>query len=128
MPYIKVYETRIKANFEKACAILEEEAIRYEVLYEYRLYREKLHEYLGDEGAIIRVPKSVFHDADRVLIKTGVKRKEKVKADPSLLVRFLDRFFSPSSVRKKAFVYIISVAIIILLTILMLFWLLKMTT
>lgn len=64
MPYIKLFETSIKADFEKACAMLERENIKYEALYEYRLEREKDYDPFGNSGAILSVPRSVYHDAN----------------------------------------------------------------
>lgn len=76
MPYIKLFETSVKADFEKACAMLEKENINYEALYEYRLESEKNYDPFGNSGAIINVPRSVYHDADRLLVENKLKEEE----------------------------------------------------
>ncbi|MGH1434634.1 MAG: hypothetical protein ACRBG0_09270 [Lewinella sp.] len=94
MPYIKLFETSIKTDFEAACALLERENIKYEALYEYRLVSEKRHDPFGNAGAIIRVPRSTYHDADRLLVEHKLKEKGDLKRHRFLFVTKLDKYLS----------------------------------
>lgn len=115
MTYLIVYQTTNKADFQQAIAILEEEGVRYEALYEYRLYQEKRHVLAGRGGAIIRVPRSVFHDADRLLVTSGLKVQEDDSANQFFLIRKLQPLLSKVPPEKRGLIYILLVAIGILL-------------
>lgn len=56
--------------------MLERENIKYEALYGYRLERDKDYDPFVTSGAIINVPRSVYHDADRLLVENKLKEKE----------------------------------------------------
>lgn len=94
MPYLKLFETNTKADFEAACALLERENIKYEALYEYRLVSEKNHDPFGNAGAIIRVPRSTYHDADRLLVEHKLKEKCNAVKHRFSFVNKLDKYFS----------------------------------
>ena len=97
MPYVQVYETRNLAAFEQACAILEAEDIRYEVLYEYRLYPEQRYDSFVEGGTIISVPRSAYHDADRILVMAKLKEGRLPGKGESSFITKLDGHLSPRS-------------------------------
>ncbi len=126
MRYIKVFETQEKAKFREASTLFRRENIKYEVLYEYRLYSEKRHDSLENRGAVIRVPRSVFHDANRLLIEQGLKT---IKAEESMetpLDLFIERIFPELSSSARVLLSIVAVALIVLATVLVLFRLLNL--
>jgi hypothetical protein len=94
MPYIKLFETSIKADFEKACAMLERENIKYEALYEYRLEKEGNYDLFGSSDAILSVPRSVYHDADRLLVENKLKEEENSARQRFTFVTKVDTYFS----------------------------------
>lgn len=92
MPYIKIIETSDKSKFRDACAILRREDIKFEILYEYRLYSEKRHDPISGAGAIIRVPRSAYHDAERLLTEYGLKEIVDDSRNQFTMIKSLDKF------------------------------------
>lgn len=126
MPYIKVFETDDKSKFREACAILRKESIKHEVLYEYRLFLEKRHDPLEGRGAVIRVPRSVFHDADRLLSEKGIKKnQERLKGEVPLM-KIIEKRFPQRSSATKVMIAIFAFALLILSIVLLFFGLLTL--
>ena len=126
MSYVKVFETDDKSEFREACAILRKESIKHEVMYEYRLYREKRYDSLESGGAEIRVPRSVFHDADRLLFEKGLKRNQEDPEEKVALISIINRLFPQISTGTRVLLTILMVALIILAMVLLIFGLLRL--
>ena len=126
MQYKKVFETDDKSKFREACAILRKESIKYEVMYEYRLYREKRYDPLEGRGAVIRVPRSVFHDADRLLSKKGMKKNHEELKGEVPLMKIIEKLFPQRSSATKVLIAVFAFALLILLIVLLFFGLLSL--
>ncbi|MEM7298254.1 MAG: hypothetical protein AAF391_08315, partial [Bacteroidota bacterium] len=93
MSFIQLLETSDKAKFRQASALLRRADIRFEILYEYRLYKENVQDPFSVGGAIIRVPRSVFHDANRLLIEHNLLGTRDESADQFSFSKKLDQAF-----------------------------------